>query len=373
MVLWKVTSRKQTAELYRGRGRGPTYDVAFSPDGKRVAAASGDGFVRLWDVATQKRLGHLRAGGPIVDVAFTSDGGTVAAGGFDGVVRLWDVATGQRSGLLNGRDGAVHRIAFSPDGTKAGHRQRPRRASVGRRDRKSIRRLATGAGPAYGIAFRPDGEILAASTGRRIRLWNPETGTQLGRLSGHTSLITSIAFSKDGQTLASASLDTSVRLWNPAATTRPDRLGGHRGQVRAVAYSRDGRLFASAGDDGTILVRRRTTRTVLHRLRRHTAHIRALAFSPRGGVLASADDDGTIRLWNARARRPARAAPPPKGRPSRRLQPRRHDPRDGRRRSPDQALERPRADGARLAAARPQRRGGRRRVLPGSQDARVRR
>ena len=78
--------------------------------------------------------------------------------------------------------------------------------------------------------------------------WSPE----LQLLEGHSSWVNAIAFSQDGQLLASASDDGTVRLWDPATGEHKQTLQGHSGPVSAVAFSQDGQLLASASDDGMV-------------------------------------------------------------------------------------------------------------------------
>ena len=148
------------------------------------------------------------------------------------------------------------------------------------------------------MAFSPDGQQLASGgDDGTIRLWNPTTGEQLRQLTGHTNSVWSVAFSPDGQQLASGGVDGAIRLWNPTTGEQLRQLTGHTNRVLSVAFSPDGQQLASGGD-GTIRLWNPTTGEQLRQLTGHTNRVWSVAFSPDGQQLASGGDDGTIRLWN---------------------------------------------------------------------------
>ena len=135
-----------------------------------------------------------------------------------------------------------------------------------------------------------------------ILINNPYAGT----LTGHTSLVSSVAFAPDGQTLASASDEGMVVLWDLADRDRPRRLGlpltGHTGTVSSVAFAPDGQTLASASFDGTVvlwdLADRDRPRRLGQPLTGHTGTVSSVAFAPDGQTLASASFDETVVLWD---------------------------------------------------------------------------
>jgi WD40 repeat protein len=171
-------------------------------------------------------------------------------------------------------------------------------------------RLGSHDGAVYSVAVGPGGVVASASYDRTIRLWNPAAsgtrGSFAASLTGHTSWVTSVAFSPDGRMLASGSGDSTVRLWDIRDPARPTELGqplvGHSGAVYMVAFSPDGRTLASAGDDGTTrLWNIENPRAVGDRaapLSGHTAAVRTVAFSADGRTLATGSDDHTAMLWD---------------------------------------------------------------------------
>ncbi|NEP25921.1 caspase family protein [Moorena sp. SIO3I6] len=146
------------------------------------------------------------------------------------------------------------------------------------------------------VAFSPDAQTIAsASFDNTVKLWNLQ-GKPLHTLKGHSAPVWSVAFSPDGQTIATASSDKTVKLWNlqgkPLQT-----LKGHRAAVISVAFSRDGQTIATASNDKTVKLWNLEGK-VLETLTGHSHWVSSVAFSYDGQTIATASKDKTVKLWN---------------------------------------------------------------------------
>ena len=159
----------------------------------------------------------------------------------------------------------------------------------------------------YSVAFSPDGQTLASSSrDATVRLWDVQTGAHLNTLTGHRYDVYSVAFSPDGKTLASAGDDGTVRLWDVQTGAHLNTLTGHRYDVYSVAFSPDGKTLASGGNDGYRDGRihlwdvqtGETSKTLTGHSSTLDRGVSSVAFSPDGNTLASGGGDRTLRLWN---------------------------------------------------------------------------
>jgi WD40 repeat protein len=261
--------------------------VAFSPDGKTVAALQPRWPLRRWDAATGKPLPWPAEVGRLNSFAYAPDGKALALSGADGVIRLVHPATGKLFRRLTGEGGPrasgedplwTGLVAFSPDGRtvydalldfgpglELSGRVRGMETQTGReRDRFQVRvnwlesdfgtRPGAFAAVTVGLAVAPDGRHLAASGYDVIKLWDVAKGREVRAFAGHDVQTTTTVFSPDGKWLLAGRPNGAIRLWDVATGTRLHDLAAHQNPVTALAFSADGRRLASGSADTTALL-----------------------------------------------------------------------------------------------------------------------
>ncbi|MBE9126841.1 MULTISPECIES: Hsp70 family protein [unclassified Coleofasciculus] len=148
------------------------------------------------------------------------------------------------------------------------------------------------------LAISPDGQTLASgSQDATIRLWQLSTGKLERWITGHNHAVSNLAMSPDGKILASSSQDNTVKLWHLRSGEWLRTVTGHTAPVFAVAFSPDGRTLASGGWEGTILLQQIYQKALPRQFSGHPGGVSAIAFSPDGQTLVSCGDK-TIKMWH---------------------------------------------------------------------------
>jgi WD40 repeat protein len=243
----------------------------------------------------------------ISSLAFQPMGAALALGGYKEVVLIG--ANGKPIARLEGHANQVRGLAFSPDGRllaaaggAPGQFGEIKVWSVaGRKELLSIRGHHDNI---FAIAFSPDGKLLAScSYDRMVKLWDVATGKEVRNLKDHTDAVFAIAFSPDGKLLASASADRAIKIWDAATGDRLYTLGDGRDAMNTVAFHPSGMLLAGAGADRVIRVWEVNEKEgkQIRSLIAHEDAINQVVFSPDGKTLASTGADKMIKLWDVTA------------------------------------------------------------------------
>jgi len=275
--------------------------VAYSPDGTRLASIGTDGTAKIWDPQTGKLLSTLveGSGDSGFTIAFSPDGTLLGTVWMQKVI-IWNAATGSKVAVLPGNllGPTIIHISFSPDS---------QRVAVANVDGTPIVWSFAGDGSATsiighnlmcdGVAYSPDGALLATGDEEGIvKIWDSETLQEVRSLQ-QSGVIHSVAFSPDGVRLATANEDGTLKIWE--TTTGRELLSLPRmSGLYDVIFMPDNQRIVTTHQDGTTRIWDAQSGQMLLTLAGHISTVVGVASHPGGDQIATAGYDGTVKIWD---------------------------------------------------------------------------
>ncbi|MDX2035103.1 MAG: c-type cytochrome domain-containing protein [Isosphaeraceae bacterium] len=262
LTRWKLADAAGAGRLQPFSER--IYDIAFSPDGKKLAVASGDpgmfGTAKLYDVAPDGKATLVKdlveSTDCVFAVAFSPDGKKLAAAGADRAIRFFDVATGKLDATIEDHADWIFDIAFSPDGKR----------------------------------------LASASRDKTAKVFDAEKKESLVTFPAHGDTVYAVAFSKDGKSVISGGADNQIRVWNPDEDAKQVKnVTGFGGPIFKLLVHPDGDRVVAVGQDKVVRVFDKFAPK--HAMQGHNDWIYSLALSPDGKTIATGSWDGEVRLW----------------------------------------------------------------------------
>ena len=341
------------------------HSIAFSPDGKLLAAGDGPDTISIWDTATGKYKYELKGHtNDVKNMAFSPDGSVLASISGDSNVFLWNTQTWQQIGTLTGDMTGIERIAYSQDGERLAAGCSDGRIHLWDANTGKLHKMLTAhQSRISAVIFVKDSQTLVSCSEQgTLRKWDVNTGENTlsvendydtfskftlsrdeKKLAGlsefstpylfditlptspklvkriHTRLAVDLAFSPDGETIATVETDQTAYLWDMNIDT-PKHLNGllteidttlwgmkidrpklsfkgHTAQIACIAFSPDGKTIATGGFDNTLRLWDTTTGKPKI-IKEHNGWVESVAFSPDGKTIASGSTDATLRLWD---------------------------------------------------------------------------
>ena len=300
---------------------GPLSSVAFSPDGRTLGAGTASGSVLVWEMPTNPPRAIGRPldgrGGQISSVAFDPGSNLVAAGTQRGGVRLWDRSSGRVrsiSRVEGAEDVWINSVAISTDGLLAAGTQQGQvllwDARNGQPVSDPLNDDVRSSQAIYSVAFSKDGNTLAAGTDggnerSSVLLWDVKTRRPKPSLAVGT-YVHGVAFSPDGHTLAAVDSTDRVWVWDLGSTTPRPRFLDAPGEGTSITFTADGRTLAVGTGSGHVLLWDMSAANPrrLGRLDGRNGKILSVAFSKDDRFVAAGSEKGNLLFWDVATREP---------------------------------------------------------------------
>ncbi len=286
--------------------------LAWSPDGSKIATASGDGTVQVWDAASGTSIytytGHQNQNqnASVNAVAWSLDSTTVYSAATD--IQVWKAVDGTKLFTYTGHsNNTIHCLALSPDGKSIASGSDDNTVQVWDANSGSHLATHTANGTVRSLTWSPDGARIASTVYDTVEVWNSTSGNLLNTYKGHSgNNVNAVAWSHNGKHVASGSDDRTVQVWDAASLSASYTYTGHAQPVYAVSWSADDSRVASGGADITVQVWNASggsNRFVYHG---HNSQVNTVEWSPNGKEVASGSgdpntydgsDDHTAQVW----------------------------------------------------------------------------
>jgi WD40 repeat protein len=304
LKFWSAAPQDETP---RWQVDGPVNDLAWSPNGLRIAESSGTCPVKLLDPSDRQSPIVFGKECPSHSVSWASKGNLLASGGSDPMVHIWNVDSGVEVRALRGNVEPIRSVAWSHHSSAV--------AAIDERSNIIVWNANSGAllltlgdpqhrlghtAYCFAIAWSPDDRCLASAwNDGTVRVHDVESGKQLWNMWLHGGESTSsVAWSIDGKSIASAGGDSMIYICDAATGAKKKTLQGHTSAVLRIAWHPDGNRLASASSDRSVRIWDPITGKLMLSLIDLSTEMKTVAWSPDGKTLA-AGGDGTIMIYDA--------------------------------------------------------------------------
>ncbi|MFM2379801.1 MAG: hypothetical protein RLZZ143_2380 [Cyanobacteriota bacterium] len=276
--------------------QGAVYSVSFSPDGQKIATASEDKTAKIWNLQGQNLVTYPDHQESVYSVSFSPDGQKIVTTSRDKTARLWNLS-GETLQVFKGHKRSIDAASFSPDGQKIATASRDGTIKIWDLSGKIILSLGQENIEAfYSVNFSPDGQKIAgAAADKTAKIWDLQ-GNLIATFRGHQDFVNSVNFSPDGQFIITASSDGSAKIWGMQGE-EITTLRGHQESVFTAVFSQDGKEVVTGSSDETAKIWQ------LNNLNQAKSDNTSVSINSQGNIIAIANKDGQITLLDSQGKK----------------------------------------------------------------------
>ena len=244
--------------------------------------------------------------------AFSTNGRLLATGSFDGAVKIWKPGNWQKPQTVRNPGGSVWGVAFSPDGNLLANWGENRIELWEVSTQKQVRVFTRDDGWISSVTFSSDNKVaFAGNSNGTIDFFELKGGRKLASIAAHTGTVMSLALSPDGKVLSSGggSGDSQICLWDVNTRQKTRNFSGHAVDVHGLTFTPNGNTLVSTGQRSTVKCWSVNDGEPVRMLKGHQGNVFAVDISPNGTLLATGCDDKTVILWDIEGACKLRALP----------------------------------------------------------------
>ena len=276
--------------------------AVYSPDGSRIASASEDRTIKIWDAFSGECIKTLRGHtSDVFSVNWNYAGTKLVSASADNTVRVWDAFSGECENVLSKHRDWVRYAIFNPKGDRIASASSDNTIILwNAKTGEYITTLYGHSAPVMSVNFDPTSKRLVSSSwDKTIIVWNAEGGYQLGHCKAHKKDVYYTEFNLDGTKIVSCSDDKTFYVWNSETLQYESSWKEHSNYVNSAVFSPDGNSLATASSDRTIRIWDLNTKECVKALGGHKNWVNSVRYHPNGNALVSASDDKTIKVWTS--------------------------------------------------------------------------
>jgi len=272
--------------------------VVVSPDGKYLASSGSEGVLKIWEIATGKRINSFPNYSAGSSVCFSNDSKSVVSANINDL-KIYTVISGAEKNIITGHTLPVSGVNYSFDGKLLASASMDKTIRIFDAHTFKLLQTCNGLESLIGVpVFSPDGKYIVSPDVNYVKVWEVATGKLIPVFKDFEVVINSVAFSPDGKYLAGGSSQNCVKIWKFPSGTLEKTLTDHTYQLKSVCFSPDGKYLVTGAMDYSSILYEVSSGSVVTKLVGHTDFVNSAVFTPDNKYIITGSSDGTFKFWD---------------------------------------------------------------------------